>query len=330
MIAILRCLNRDRSTCLNSASSYLTSYGSFGVSSLLVVGCGYLGRRVVSLALQDGWRVFGTTRQSPERIEALGARPIRLDWDDARTLASLPSVDAVVVAVAYDRRSRVDRDASQVGGLRRLIQSLDRGDRRARICYVSTTGVYHQTGGVWVDETSPTFPARAGGRAHLRAESVLRQCRGNQTYSILRLAGIYGPGRVPRAADVRAGREIASPSNGYLNLIHVDDAARGVMASLQVARPSRLYVVADDAPVIRKHFYEEIARQVSAPSPRFVTPDSDSGVAWRSTTNKRVWNRRFKQELIPRLTFPSYVEGLTDVLSSRPTDEGRSDRLDKT
>jgi nucleoside-diphosphate-sugar epimerase len=282
---------------------------------ILVVGCGYLGWRVALRAESTGRRVWATTRRRTKarRIAEAGLEPLLIDWTDRRTLSRLPEVDRVLVAVSYDRQSGAGRDEAIVGGFRNLLASLSPD---VDVCYISTTGVYHQTDGRWVDETSPARPAREGGRAHLRAEQLLHRLRPQSPWTVLRLAGLYGPGRVPRAADVIAGRPIASPEHGFLNLIHVDDAASAVLRCWQKPAPQRkrLYVVADDEPVIRGEFYREIARQCDAPPPRFVEPDAESAVAARSQSNKRVWNRRMKQELLPRLAFPSYREGLAAVL----------------
>jgi nucleoside-diphosphate-sugar epimerase len=182
------------------------------------------------------------------------------------------------------------------------------------ICYISTTGVYHQTGGVWVDETSPTRPDREGGKSHLWAEGLLHRIRPESPGTILRLAGIYGPGRVPRVADVIAGRPIRAAPDGNLNLIHVDDAAAAVEASW--GTKERLYVIADGCPVVRSEFYREIARQCSTGPPTFEPAPPDAPVSMRSDSNKRVWNRRMKRDLLPRLRFPSYREGLSHVLAN--------------
>ena len=159
-------------------------------------------------------------------------------------------------------------------------------------------------------------PTRDGGKAHLRAEKLLPEKLGPTGYRILRLSGIYGPDRVPRAADVIAGRPIASPADGYLNLIHVDDAASAVMAAwrLKAGQGHPTYVISDDSPVIRRQFYQQIADQCGAVSPTFVEPGSDSAVRFRSETNKKVRNRRMKEDLAFTLQFPTYQQGLADVL----------------
>ncbi len=176
------------------------------------------GLRLFGLACRHG----GKNRKKPdlghhpmfaagERLARAGFRPLVVDWTDRRTLRSLPEVGRILVAVSYDRNSRHSRYQSQVGGLRNLIAAISPD---ANLCYISTTGVYHQLDGRWVDETAPTHPTREGGRVHLQAEQLLHRLRPHSPSTILRLAGIYGPDRVPRAADVVAGRLIDSPARG--------------------------------------------------------------------------------------------------------------------
>jgi len=80
-----------------------------------------------------------------------------------------------------------------------------------------------------------------------------------------------------------------------------------------------LYVISDDEPVIRREFYKQIARQTRSPEPTFVAPDSESGVRFRSETNKRIWNRRMKRDLLAKLQYPTYREGLANVLATANT-----------
>ena len=297
-------------------------------TDVLVVGTGYLGQKVAQLSREQGAMVYATTRRKTrfESLSEAGFHPVQYDWTDQTTYGNLPlsqlSASArVVVSVSYDRKSRISRYQSQVGGLRNLLEILPPD---VRICYISTTGVYHQIDGGWVDETSPTHPSRPGGRVHLQAEQLLHAMRPVSPWRVLRLAGIYGPGRVPRAADVIAGRPIASPELGFLNLIHVHDAARAIISAWQSMREparalpagmqARLYAVGDDSPVRRGDFYREIAKQCGSDPPRFTAPRPDAPVQMRSDSNKRVWNRKLRRDLLSSLDFPDYRCGLADVL----------------
>lgn len=260
----------------------------------------------------SGQKVWATTRNRDKAatLRSQGIEPLLADWTDRATLCDLPQVDQILVAVSYDRYSDQSRHDSQVGGLRNLLGVVS---PEANVCYISTTGVYHQTDGDWVDEDSPAQPTREGGRVHLQAEQLMQQLRPESAWTILRLAGIYGPGRVPRAADVIAGRPIASPEDAFLNLIHVEDAAEAVIAAWSQSR-HRLYVVSDDCPMLRGEFYREIARQCDAPAPTFIAPADDAPVSMRSESNKRIRNHRMKRDLLTQLQFPTYQQGLASIL----------------
>lgn len=272
--------------------------------------------RVAKKAVFAGGNVAGTTRDPAKKatLTELGIQAVIADWTDRATLCSLPPAEQILISVSYDRQSDQSRLESQVGGLRNLLEVIS---PEAHVVYISTTGVYHQSDGQWVDEDSPANPTREGGQTHRRAEQLLEQLRPGARNTVLRLAGIYGPKRVPRVSDVVAGRPIASSQNGYLNLIHVDDAADVVMAAWSQSRRN-LYVVCDDHPVVRGEFYREVARQADVSEPRFVAPSEDASPRGRSDSNKRVRNRRMKEDLVSPLRFPSYREGLSHVLS-KPT-----------
>lgn len=280
---------------------------------ILVFGCGYVGSRLASRAVSAGHQVWGTTRTAAKgkTLAKLGIEPIVADWTDRRTLADLPQADWILVAVSGEPRGRNRPLESLVGGLRNLLLTVS---DEASICYLSTTGVYQQSDGRWVDESSPTRPGRAGARAHLMAETMLHRLRPQTPWTILRLAGIYGPERIPRIAQLRAGAQIDSPENAYLNLIHVEDAVDAIMASWSRA-VDRLYLVADDHPVVRRDYYRFIADTCRAPEPTFTIPGPDASERLRSDSNKRIWNRRMKRDLLPKLHYPSYREGLTELLA---------------
>jgi nucleoside-diphosphate-sugar epimerase len=269
--------------------------------------------RVARRLIATGWTVQTMTRR-PDRarqLEKQGIHAIVGDWTDRRALEEIRPVERVLVAVGYDRHDDKSRHSVYVEGLR---NALDVISPSSRVVYISSTGVYHQTGGVWVDESAPCRPNREGGVAHLMAEQLLYRRRPESTIAatvVLRLAGIYGPGRVPRVDSIRRGEPIPADPLGYLNLIHVDDAAACVLAAWQHARPERCYLVADGHPVLRGDYFSEIARLTHSPSVRYA---SEGGT--RSDTSKRIWNARMRRHLMPQLQFPSYREGLRDVLFS--------------
>ena len=279
----------------------------------LIFGCGFLGMRVARAWRRTGATVFAVTRQPQPAAEwdELGIHPVIGDLTDSISLPDLGPLDTVLFAVGYDRSSGRTIEEVYVHGLANALQALP--DSVQRLIYISSTGVFGQSAGEWVDEDSPCQPARAGGRACLAAERLLQSHPLAPRSVILRLAGLYGPGRVPKLADLRRGRPLAVPSTGFLNLIHVEDAARIVLAAEQRAVPPCCYVVADGHPVSRREFYHEAARLFGTPPPQFYEPSADSTAAERAATSKRLRTTRVEQDLGVQLLYPTYREGLRSL-----------------
>jgi nucleoside-diphosphate-sugar epimerase len=270
----------------------------------LIVGCGYLGERVARAWRDSGDTVYATTRGPRAGVLAnAGLHPVIVDVCAGQALSALPPTDTVVFAVGGARQSASTGCDTQVDGLRAVLDALP--ESTGRVIYVSSTGVYAQDAGEWVDEASVCAPASASGRSCLAAEQVLfAHPRGGDAL-VLRLAGLYGPGRVPRSADVRAGRTIAGSPDAYLNLIHVDDAARAVLAAAAATQAvSRTYVVSDGNPPTRGEYVGLLASRLGVAPPAF-----EGGTA----RGKRVCNARAIRELALQLTYPSYREGLAGL-----------------
>jgi nucleoside-diphosphate-sugar epimerase len=179
-----------------------------------------------------------------------------------------------------------------------------------RFLYISTTGVYGQPDGRWVDEDSPCEPTYEGGRIALEAESVVRGHAIGARTIVLRMAGLYGPGRIPRRDELIALKPLEVDADSYLNLIHVDDAAGIVVAVDDQAQPPRTYIVSDGHPVVRREYYAEVARLLGVPLPQFRAGEKPSPEAARGSTNKRINNARLTTEIGYQLHYPSYKAGL--------------------
>lgn len=302
--------------------------------SKLIFGCGYLGRRVASIWRDAGHSVYAVTR-SDEKADALrhqGLEPLVFDLLDAlphpgvfrragdgplvrpAIPVNLPAAETVLFAVGFDR-SRGDQSVEDVfvGGLRNALGLLSPAHVQ-RFIYISSTGVYGQSDGDWVDEQTPCHPTRPGGRACLDAEALLRASPLADRAIILRMAGLYGPDRVPRSRELKQGLPISAAEGGYLNLIHVDDAAQVVVASEQL-NPPELLVVSDGVPVPRRDYYAQVAELVGGPAPRFLPPDPQQPAAQRARGDKRIRPRRLQEKLALRLQFPDYRAGLTQILA---------------
>jgi nucleoside-diphosphate-sugar epimerase len=278
----------------------------------LIVGCGYLGRRVGRLLSGRVERVFGTTRSAARASElaAWGVEPVVADVLDPDSLRRLPEAERVLYCVGFDRSASVPLRAVAVDGLTNVLNALSA--TTARLTYVSSTGVYGQTDGSWIDEASPASPRSESGRASLEAEATALRwgVETGRAVSVVRFSGLYGPGRVIRRALLERGEPIPGDPDHFLNLIHIDDAAVAAVAVLGRGAPGRIYLASDDRPVTRRDYYTLAARRLGAPAPRFEPSGTERG-----ESNKRVANHRIKQELGLRLAYPDVTSGLAAALS---------------
>ena len=285
----------------------------------LIVGCGYLGLRVAEKWRQQGHTVYAVTR-SPERaaeFQQQGLHPLVTDICEIPAEMHWPSVDVLLFAVGFDRTAGRSQREVYVDGLRAILERVS----ARRVVYISSSSVYGQHEGEWVDEDSPTEPAQPGGQLCLEAEHLVAElCQSRQqSHSILRLSGIYGPDRLlSRITSLQQGEPLAGLPDAWLNLIHVADAAQAVIRLCDRDASARLYVVSDNLPVRRGDYYEELARLTGAPKPTFDSSQSPRRGA--GGLNKRCRNTRLITELLPQLEFPDYRAGLVQALSHRSVD----------
>lgn len=265
----------------------------------LIVGCGYLGRRVAARWTAAGTRVVALTRRNADTLAALGVEPVVGDVTDPATLR-LPDADTVLYAVGMDRTAGKTMREVYVNGLGHVLDTIP---SVARFVYVSSTGVYGQTGGEWVDETSATRPLEESGKVVLEAERLLREKRPDAI--VLRFAGIYGPDRVLRKQALLNGEPLVGDAGKWLNLIHAEDGADAVLAATARGKLGETYLVCDDEPVTRRDFYTHAAEVLGAPPARFEVPATPT-----VEPNRRVSNRKAKAELAWQPRFPNYRAGL--------------------
>lgn len=286
----------------------------------LIFGAGYLGSRVARKWHDAGHRVTIVTRcaERAEEFQSKGYETLIADVTQPPTLRHLPTADTVLFAVGFDRASEISIEDVYSGGVRNVLAALP--SETNRFIYISTTGVYGPADGEWVDEVTPPDPRREGGRASLQAELALAASLIGKQSVILRLAGIYGPGRIPFLKELKAGEPIAAPATGWLNLIHVDDAAEVVHATSLLTPFNdgpRVYCVSDGQPVERGEYYSEVARQIGAAPPQFTEPEPGSPRAARAETNRRISNARMLADLRLTLSYPDYRAGLASALETQ-------------
>jgi nucleoside-diphosphate-sugar epimerase len=274
------------------------------MANVLVAGCGDVGTALALRLAGTGHSVWGLRR----RADALPApiRPVAADLGEPTSLAGLPAdLDVVVYAAAAGAFSGTAYRAAYVDGVANLLQATG---RVGRFLFVSSTGVYGQRGGEWVDEASPTQPVGFSGRCLLQGEALVAGA--GCTGIVVRLGGIYGPGRLRLVNRVRDGAPCACRPPRYTNRIHRDDCA-GVLAHLAFKeQPGDLYVGVDDEPAQECVVMDWIADRLGVARP----PREDgSPPGSRTQANKRCRNDRLR-EAGYRFRYPTFREGYGAVL----------------
>ena len=278
-------------------------------STLLSLGHGYSARALARRLLPQGWTVLGTTRD-PEKADALRAEGVEpIAWDRAAVAEALGRATHLLVSAGPDAEGdpslRLCRDAIPA-----------RAHALEWAGYLSTTGVYGDHGGDWVDEDTPLTPGTRRGQWRLQAETDWRAVPGLPLH-IFRLAGIYGPGRGP-FEKVRNGtaRRIVKPGQVF-SRIHVEDIAQVLEASIRQPAPGTAYNLCDDDPAPPQDVLLHAAELLGvAPPPEIAFDAAEMSPMARSfyAENKRVSNRRIKEELGVQLRYPDYRAGLRALL----------------
>jgi nucleoside-diphosphate-sugar epimerase len=277
---------------------------------VLIAGCGYVGSELGRALVGESHRVWGLCRRAVSVPD--GIRPIVADLGVAASLADLPPDFEYVFYLASpggfdDALYRT----VYVEGLSNLLEALDRqGHRPARIFFVSSTAVYAQQRGEWVDEASPTEPAHFSGRRLIEAERILFE--GPFAGTAVRFAGIYGPRRAQLVESVRAGRAVwrRSPPQ-WTNRIHRDDCAGVLKHLMQLERPEKIYLGVDCEPAEQGALLRWLAGVLGAPPPRAVRKKDPALRATRG--NKRCRNDRLVASGYDFL-YPTFREGYRAVL----------------
>jgi nucleoside-diphosphate-sugar epimerase len=287
---------------------------------VLIAGCGDLGTALGCELSAAGDEVFGLRRRPQGLPDAI--RPVAADLADPATLRDLPEVDAVVYAAAADRSTEEAYRRAYVDGVRHLLAAPGiRQHPPGRFVFVSSTAVYAQDGGEWIDEGSPAEATHFRARLLLEGEALVRSLTAPQTTTVVfRLSGIYGPGRTRLIDLVRGGRATYPPGSGdrpgepgrgrYANRIHRDDAAGALAHLLHMPAPEALYLGVDDAPVDLAEVLTFLAVETGAPLPRL--EEATPGGA-PDRTSKRCSNARLKESGY-RLRYPTYREGYAELL----------------
>ena len=285
------------------------------MKQVLIVGSGDVARRIIPW-LARRFLVRALVRRPEERdaLRALGATPIVADLDRPASLARLAGIADYVLHCAPPPGEGQDDPRT-----RRLLAALmQRASLPRRLVYISTTGVYGDCAGAWLDETRPLRPASARAVRRVAAENRLRRfgCRSGCRVSVLRAPGIYdSDARLP-LARLRKGEPVLAPEDDvFTNHIHADDLAHLLALALFRGRPNRVYNASDDSQLRMGEYFDLVADAVGLPRPprlpRAALSERLSALTLSfMSESRRLDNGRIKRELRARLLFPCVADAL--------------------
>lgn len=276
---------------------------------VLVAGCGWLGTALARRLVERGDRVTGI-RRDPTRaaaLRALGVEPLALDLSAPGAAERLPTVDAIVACQAAGGDGADAYRAAYVDANRALLAAAARGGARALV-YTGSTGVFGQRDGSDVDESTPPAPASPSAAVLVEAEALVRgAASGALRAAVVRLSGLYGPGRTGLAERVRSGKLALGPGDdAWMNFCHLDDAIAFVLAALERGEGGAIYHGSDAEPARRREVVEWIAARLGIPAPRTGEPAAGP--------SRRIRSERTRAALGVTLAYPSFREGLAPLL----------------
>ncbi|WP_110685186.1 SDR family oxidoreductase [Salinicola aestuarinus] len=275
----------------------------------LILGCGDIGTQLGQQLLDAGHRVIGA-RRNASVLDGTGIEPVSLDVANEAAVATLPDADFIVYAVTADRFEESAYEAAYPQGLKTVIAEFAQRDNPPkRLFFVSSTSVYAQQGGEEVDETSPTEASGFSGSLMRDAEQALLDSALPGT--VVRLSGIYGPGRDRLIRQVKEGRIAAANPPMYSNRIHRDDCA-GVLGHLiGLALDDKplepIYLASDGAAAPLHEVMAWIAKRLKVETPEVIQSPL------RRRSSKRCNNARLIASGY-RFHYPTFREGYEDVL----------------
>ena len=291
------------------------------MNNVLITGCGDIGKRVASyIHSQAGLKqvsISGLVRREDTRteLEALNIKPIIADLERPETLHGVPTKEATVFHLAPPPNTGTEDPR-----FRNLLTCCDSNGLPEKIVLLSTTAVYGDCNGEWVDETAPVNPQTDRGCRRLDAEVALRQWAEARDvpFVIARVSGIYGPGRLPverLSKGLPILREDLAP---FSNRIHQDDLAMVCVAAAERAPSGAVYNVCDGNPSTMSHYFKSIAKALGLPMP----PELDREQAEKQLSpgmlsylneSRRLSNRKMIEELQVTLKYPDLAAGLENI-----------------
>lgn len=284
------------------------------VPSIFIVGCGDIGRLLAAKWRERGANVTALVRSEAgrRRLQGLGLNTVDGDLDQPQSLAGLDLADTVLYYLAPPP-PRGEGDPR----MHHFLGALRAGSLPRRIIYISTSGVYGDTGGAWVTEESPANPQTARARRRLDAETALRRFGAAQGVPviILRLGGIYGPGRLPRERLEKGLPVLNETECGYTNRIHAEDLVTILLLAAEKGRGDNIYNVSDGQPGNMTQYFNAVADALGLPRPPSLPMAAareqlSEAMLSYLTESRRMDNRKLLREFGLTLRYPDLATGL--------------------
>lgn len=285
------------------------------MASVLIVGCGYLGYR---LAEHIGKQtVIGLVRSasSCQRLKEAGIEVFQHDLDQFSTGAQLPSAVREVYYFAPPP-GRGDTDTR----LSSFCSLMTRTGLPKKLLYISTSAVYGDSRGAWIDETAPLQPTTSRGQRRLHAEKILLEWsqKNRVAVVILRVPGIYGPGKLPLERLKKRLPVLRAEESPYTNRIHVSDLVTICHQAMQKGRNREAYNVSDGHPTTMSDYFQQIARRLNlSPLPEVGRAEAEqvlsAGMLSFLNESKRLVNQKMLTELGITLRYPDLESGLDAI-----------------
>jgi len=311
---------------------------------VLVIGPGYIGFQLAANLVQRGHEVSALRRTAQKKsdLRRVGVQPLQSDITEPGSLQRLPrNWDWVINCVSSSRGTVDEYRKVYLDGTRNLLSWLSKSPPR-KFVYTSSTGVYGQNDGSVVTESSPTVPESETGKVLVETENMLLLAAREKQFPavILRVSGIYGPGRAYWLKKFMEDEgAIDNPGERIINMVHREDVVGAIVAALEKGQGGEIYNVTDNEPVSQRDLAIWVGQRPGkplpkdsklqtpnfkeTPNPRLQTgsrPSSETGESERAgrkrvATSKRVSNARLKTELGYEFKHPTFREGFAAILS---------------
>lgn len=280
---------------------------------MLIIGCGVIGRQLGASCTTHGEQVRGLVRteHSAEMARGKGIDAAAVDLDSVEHLPYPTAGEQVFYLAPPPDEGTAD---TRMG---RVIRAFAQGGQPRRILYISTTGVYGDCGGAWIDEEREVNPQSDRARRRLDSEHQLSDWSGRTggEVVILRVAGIYGPGKLPLERLRQRLPVVREEEASFTNRIHSEDLVQACLAAMERGRSGRVYHVCDGHPSTMTDYFRRLADAAGLPHPPEISlaeaeEHLSPGMLSYMRESRRLSNRRLREELGVKLKYPSLESGL--------------------